>query len=227
MLSNIKALFYRIILFLSIHKVKISDFGIDNDGDPFVQIHNGKIFYGEYRLSKIDKYLYNILFVKYRFKFPLECLRTIFDIIIRYNEGGLKFRGPNKQMYYSVKNGDTVAEMGAYQGFYTMKLSEQVDSIGTIIAIEPNPNNYRLLKKNVINNNLSNVILVNKGVWHEKDILTINVKENDSQSSSIELYNNLKTQSFLSFKINVNTLDNIFSDLAVKNIDFIIIQLNS
>jgi FkbM family methyltransferase len=60
-----------------------------------------------------------------------------------------------------VKTGDTVLDIGANIGYYTLLLARLVGKTGKVIAFEPEPENFTLLQKNVQVNGYQNVITVN------------------------------------------------------------------
>ena len=57
---------------------------------------------------------------------------------------------------------DKVLDIGAHVGVFT--LYARTKTKGTIIAVEPLPNNYQLLQRNIEANNLQDVITINKAV---------------------------------------------------------------
>jgi len=61
-----------------------------------------------------------------------------------------------------VKEGDTVLDLGANIGFYTLLLSDLVGLKGKVFAFEPDPTNFGILEKNVAG--CENVVLVHKAV---------------------------------------------------------------
>ena len=63
-----------------------------------------------------------------------------------------------------VRSGDTVIDIGANVGYYTLLFSELVGETGRVIAFEPDPNNFALLERNVLGNGCRNVTLVPKAV---------------------------------------------------------------
>lgn len=223
MLSRIKSIFERKALFKKINTLQISSSGVDADGDPFVELQNGTIFYGNKSPEiKFDRFFYDRLEQSVKSVLKYECRQVAKDIIIRYVEGGLKYGGPKKQSRYKVKTGDQVAEMGAFQGFCSVKLAQQVGESGTVTAIEPMPDNFRLLKKNAEANKLSQIKLVNQGVWDSRKTLHFNRRVGDGQSSSIEM----SYEGGEKVEVTANTLDNIFSGIGTTAKDFMIIQLN-
>lgn len=64
----------------------------------------------------------------------------------------------------NVKKGDVVVDAGANIGYYTLLLARLVGPEGKVIAIEPDPDNFALLKKNVEVNGYHNVELHQKAV---------------------------------------------------------------
>ena len=63
-----------------------------------------------------------------------------------------------------VKPGDVVLDIGANIGYYTLILAKLVGETGKVYAFEPDPDNFRLLRKNVRANGHRNVVLVQKAV---------------------------------------------------------------
>jgi len=222
MLSILDFIYQRLRLTFLVNELEIQDSGNDTDGDFFITLKNGKKFFGPKSRTK-DKKFYRLLSRKTKEKLIFEAFGIAIDIIIRYQEGSLKLGGPAKELYYKASIGDVVAEMGAYQGFYTMYLSENVGSEGKIIAIEPIEQNLRFLRKNISSNRIENVEIIPFGVWKENAKLQFERRENDMQSSSADLtYKNDST----SFEIEVKTLDTILKSSNVESIDFMLIQLN-
>lgn len=223
MLQKIKNLYSRKVLFEKVNQLNIKKSGVDQDGDPFVQLQNGTTFFGnKVKNIRFDKTFYNSLNNETKKVLKYECSQVAKDIVIRYIEGGLQYGGPKKQSRYTVQAGDHVAEMGAYQGFCSVKLAQQVGAKGKVVAIEPMPDNFRLLKKNKEANGLDQMILINKGVWDYTKELHFNRRVGDGQSSSIEMNYEAGEQ----FAVKADTLDNIFQEAGFKAKNFMIIQLN-
>lgn len=204
-----------------VNSLKIEKAGFSGDNTPYVKLYNGPIFFGPTTPNNYKKF-YKILDNDFQQTLPEECLGISMDIIIRYKEGGLKLGGPKKEGMYKVSQGDIVSEMGAYRGFYVLYLSEQVGSKGCVIAIEPIPDNLKYLRRNVKENQLDNVIIVEKGIWKKRSNQTMYMNRDDMQSGSIQFVDEHKQI----IEIEVDTLDNILSELDIHNVDFMVIQLN-
>jgi len=72
-----------------------------------------------------------------------------------------------------IKEYDVVVDIGANIGYYTLLAAKKVGPSGRVIAFEPDPVNYLLLKKNIIANKYNNVVLVNKAVSDESCVLPL------------------------------------------------------
>jgi len=204
-----------------VNSLKIKEAGISKNNIPYIKLRDGPIFFGPTSsISQIK--IYDTLSRETREHLPKECFGIAMDIVLRYYEGGLRSGGPKKEKYYSVRSSDTVAEMGAYMGYYCIYLSEKVGTKGRVIAIEPIKENIKYLSKNIQENKLKNVTIIPKGVWKEHGKMTFHKKDQDKQSGSISIqYKNEKEA-----EIEVDSLDNILGENGIEKVDFMIIQLN-
>ena len=66
-----------------------------------------------------------------------------------------------------IKKGDIVIDAGANIGMFTVIASVLAGVNGRIISIEPDPENIRILQKNIELNNLVNVEIINKALYQE------------------------------------------------------------
>lgn len=220
MINSIKYIFSRIGMVRKVGRLHFTLSGIDDEGIPFVE-YDGLRFHGKPSNPRDKKY-YQILPPRVRIKLSFECFRTAQEIVIRYIEGGLKYGGPKKQAYYKIKEGDTVAEMGAYHGFFALKLCKMVGTHGRVITIEPLPDNLKLLRKNISFNGFDDLCtIVPKGVWNEKTTLSFKRKADDHQSGSIVLGRGNED-----IMLPVDSLDNIMVETNTVSCDMMIIQLN-
>jgi len=96
-----------------------------------------------------------------------------------------------------VKKGDTVLDIGANIGYYTLIFARLVGDTGKVYAFEPEPRNFEILKKNVETNGYKNVVLVNGAVSDSDTPLRLFISdtnmgdhkifETDEERESIEI----------------------------------------
>ncbi len=102
---------------------------------------------------------------------------------------------------------DIFVDIGANVGSYTLQLGAKYPN-NKIISIEASPEEFKALKRNVVDvNNLKNVIIVNMGVFSKKNKLKLYQHEIWTASSSIFI------KSKNAITISCDTLDNIFEQL--------------
>ena len=63
-----------------------------------------------------------------------------------------------------AKTGDVVVDVGANIGYYTVLLADKVGKSGKVYAFEPDKTNFEILKKNIEENNLENVVAIQAAV---------------------------------------------------------------
>ena len=99
-----------------------------------------------------------------------------------------------------IKKGDTVIDVGANIGFFTLFFRSLVGDNGKIIAFEPEKKNFEILKKNIQVNNLRNVEIHNLALGSENKnlrmILSENVGEHRifNEKDTLNLNSNEKTE---------------------------------
>lgn len=147
------------------------------------------------------------------------------DCVIRYK--GIKILSPRDgiftswevlqdevyEKYYKLSSGDTVIDIGAYVGMFTVKASLQVGLGGSVIAVEPASANIRYLRENT--KTLKNVVIVPvaAGSYCGEGKLSI--------SGASPCHTLIKDNAKATEKVAVSTLDEILAKLKVKKVDFI------
>ncbi|MEM0136250.1 MAG: FkbM family methyltransferase, partial [Thermoplasmatales archaeon] len=71
------------------------------------------------------------------------------------------------------RKGDVVVDVGAGIGDFSILAANAVGENGKVLAIEPSTRNFNLLKKNLVKNNIKNVIIYNYAVSDSSEITTI------------------------------------------------------
>jgi FkbM family methyltransferase len=84
-----------------------------------------------------------------------------------------------------VRAGDTVLDIGANIGYYTLVFAKLVGNTGKVIAFEPDPTNFALLKRNIESNGYRNVKLVRKAVSDRTGTCTLYLSEKDPMDHRI------------------------------------------
>ncbi len=79
----------------------------------------------------------------------------------------------------AIQPGMTVADIGANIGYYTLVMARHVGPKGQVIAFEPDPTNFRLLRRNIRMNCFSNVITEQAAVLDRDGKTTLFLSNNN------------------------------------------------
>ncbi len=109
---------------------------------------------------------------------------------------------------FRIKRDDVVIDCGAYKGMFTIKAAIKVGSKGVVIAIEPEPNNLRILK--MITRGFNNVIIVGKAVGAKREKSRLYLMPFHSSMHSLTR----KSKRYID--VPVDTLDNLITELRLK-----------
>jgi len=75
---------------------------------------------------------------------------------------------------FNPNEGDIIVDLGAYVGKYTLPSAKLAGDEGHVIAVEPVPENYEALKKNIELNDFSNVTALNAAAYDKnQDMLLV------------------------------------------------------
>ena len=108
----------------------------------------------------------------------------------------------------SISQGDEVCDLGANIGYVTLVMANLVGNNGKIVAIEPSPDNFKILSKMVKYNKLEkNIDLMHFAISDSKKEVEFHL------SSASNLHSIKKTRNTIeSIKINAISLDEIYQD---------------
>jgi FkbM family methyltransferase len=121
-----------------------------------------------------------------------------------------------------IHEGDIVIDVGANIGYYTLIFAQLVGKSGKVIAFEPEPKNFEILKKNVEINNYNNVILEPKIVSEKCGKMKLYVSDSDIVAHRIQKMDTLKN--FV--EVESVTLDDYLKKLNLdKKVNFIKIDV--
>ena len=115
----------------------------------------------------------------------------------------------------NIKEGDVVLDLGANIGYFTCLFAQLVGEKGKVFSFEPEPNNFKLLQKNVEVNGYKNVILEQKAVSNIKSKIKMYISNSPKDHRIYPTEDNQE-----SIEIECITLDEFFKDYN-KKIDFI------
>lgn len=108
--------------------------------------------------------------------------------------------------------GDTVIDIGAYVGMFTVKASEAVGNTGQVIAVEPCPETFRMLKDNCAE--CRNVRLVKVAIMNQVGLSRLYYLKSAAANS-------LVAQRGKYVEVETITLDRLVKRLNLNKVDFI------
>ena len=107
------------------------------------------------------------------------------------------------------KEGMFFIDIGAHYGFYTLLVATKHKN-SKILALEPVPENYEIVKKNLELNNLENVKVFNLAVSSKDEIKRFNITE---ASDSFGFYQHPLTRTTKEIEVRAVTLDKFIKDI--------------
>ena len=124
---------------------------------------------------------------------------------------------------FTPKEGDTVIDIGAHIGRYTITSSKQVGNTGKVLAIEADPDNFQLLKRNIALNKLTNVMPLNYAVFSERTKMKLYEQSASAKYNSLMLARAAKTKNYV--EVNADTWDSILKLNEVNQVNWIKIDV--
>ena len=188
-----------------------------NEREGELRYNNLKFILLKNKLNDIplhQKYLYASLIAYY--KIPKYYL-LFWDDLIVFKEVFIE-RIYDKMNF--IKNGDIILDVGASIGWYACKVAKLVGDLGKIIAIEPNPENFMYLEKNIKVNSIKNILTLNIGTWSSKTKLNL-IKNRYASSLNYNLDLKKEPINGYNLEINMDIIDNIITNLKLERINLI------
>lgn len=139
--------------------------------------------------------------------------RVLLDKYDKYHLSSRDYEIP-VEVKNTVFTGQTIIDVGASIGLYTIFFAKMVGENGKVYAFEPEPHNFELLKKNITINGFKNVILENKAVSDVSGTVKMEVAEN--------VANHRITKNLLkpTFDVESISIDDYFKN-KIPKIDFL------
>jgi FkbM family methyltransferase len=133
---------------------------------------------------------------------------------------------------FHPKEGDTVVDVGAHMGRYTITSSKSVGSSGKVIAVEAHPYNFRMLQHNLSLNKLGNVSALNWAVYSKKAKLKLYLPDEDlGYTMHHSLMTNYLTAKYNKeierryIEVEADTLDNLLKSRGINQVNWIKIDV--
>jgi len=119
-----------------------------------------------------------------------------------------------------IKLGIVIVDVGAHVGTFTLLASKIVGEKGKVIAIEPEPKNYKQLIENIKLNNFLNVNPLNIALGDYNGFGKLYISYSPQCHSLL-----FKEDKISSIEVLLKTLDNLLEELNLKKIDVIKIDV--
>ncbi|MFH0908147.1 MAG: FkbM family methyltransferase [bacterium] len=117
---------------------------------------------------------------------------------------------------FSVKKGDVVVDIGAHIGLFALQAAH-VAGAGRVIAVEPMPDNFRILKENAEVNGASALALVQCAVAPQSGEFNFYVHPDNTAGHSMRAV----TAGARKISVRAASLADVMSEWAVSRIDFL------
>lgn len=120
-----------------------------------------------------------------------------------------------------LKKGMTCLDIGANIGYYVLLESKIVGDNGKILAVEPSPENFSFLKKNIELQNSTNIKAYNFAAGDTEGNLDFLIYENASNSGMIIPKGTQPKWPGKIIQVPVKKIDNFLDELGITKIDFL------
>ncbi|HET9805697.1 MAG TPA: FkbM family methyltransferase, partial [Nitrososphaeraceae archaeon] len=146
-----------------------------------------------------------------KYKYKVYCPATADDFI------NMTIREQDILEHFNPKKNDTVIDVGAHLGRYSLISAKRVDKEGKVISIEANPLVFEKLKKNLELNKVTNTTSLNYAVFSEKTKIKLFFPTEGLKNT---IYNtvisdrSINSERFI--EVNADTLDNILYSVGIS-----------
>ena len=119
-----------------------------------------------------------------------------------------------------LKPGMTVIDIGSNLGYYALLESRLVGDSGTVVALEPVPQNAELCKQNIRVNRCSNVVFREAAIGPYNGTLPLHLSEKSNWHTLHEVH-----WSTADIFVPICTLDSLVSELSLNRVDLVRMDL--
>jgi FkbM family methyltransferase len=157
----------------------------------------------------------------YDYKFYSLVTRKIPNFLIEDMYASMTIQEENMRKHFNPEKGDTVVDIGAAFGIYSIMSASLVGPSGNVIAIEAHPDSFDMLNRNIKLNKLTNVTCLSYAVYSRK----MNVKIYSNYTIMSERVREEKMKEKF-VEVNADTLDNILQQNGItKEVNWIKIDV--
>jgi FkbM family methyltransferase len=148
---------------------------------------------------------------EYDYKFYSRVTRKLPNFLIPDMYASMTLHEEDVRKHFNPKKGDTVIDIGAAFGLYTITSSKRVGANGKVIAIEAHPDSFEMLNRNIKLNGLTNVTTLNYAVYSKETkvkiysnytIMSERIREEQVKEKFVE--------------VNADTLDSILQQNGIR-----------
>lgn len=150
--------------------------------------------------------------------------------VVRYRSATVRFREnpfwqglvdfPGYVAKWAPKEGDVVVDGGAFAGVFGLIAAKLVGNAGRVIAFEPDKRNCADLEKNTEENGITNLTLVNKGLWRQDGDLFLE----DGRGKESRLCSAEEAADCLA-KVEVAAMDRELERQGIDHVDFVKVDI--
>jgi FkbM family methyltransferase len=121
---------------------------------------------------------------------------------------------------FPIQKGSTVVDVGANIGIFTILASRLVGDRGAVVAVEPTPSSFRLMKRNISLNGCVNVKTVMAALGEKESVGMLNMYQRNIVNS---FFSRDKTDGTAkhSARVQIKTLDGLTNELGLNGLDFL------
>jgi FkbM family methyltransferase len=179
----------------------------------------GDFLYTSIEFLRLDNYVL-VVFTSpnYGYKFYSRITRKVNNLLIHDVYMSMINHEDDILEQFCPKTGDTVIDVGAAFGFYTIMASKGVGQQGRVVAIEAQPDSFDMLNKNIKLNKLTNIIALNYAVYSGKTKVKLY-----STYSIIQERAGQSLQSYI--EVSADTLDNLLREAGIDEVNWIKIDV--
>lgn len=130
----------------------------------------------------------------------------------------------------SASEGDVFIDVGAHIGKYTLSLARKVGLLGRVVAIEPDPINFKALAAGIAINKLKNVTALNIAAFDRECKLPLYVAPDEGRTPEGWLFGKggssiNRKEGRLRHEVAAKPLDKVAEDLRLSDVNYVKIDV--